>query len=95
MFRAIRKHFPQPPEEVLAGNAIDKFLDDPDLCEDTLSDKAGSEGYLETITKVIFPDSGSVKQHRALMVRRYFPYLDKIKLLFEVHYLLRMSELHE
>jgi calcineurin-binding protein cabin-1 len=72
VLRAIRKHFPQPPEEVLAGNAIDKFLDDPDLCEDKLSDEAGSEGYLETITKVIFPDAGSVKQHRALMVRRYF-----------------------
>lgn len=71
VLRAIRKHFPQPPENILAGNAIDKFLDDPDLCEDKLSDEAGSEGFLETITKVIFPDTESVKQHRELMVGRY------------------------
>ncbi|KAJ6749243.1 CALCINEURIN-BINDING PROTEIN CABIN 1-RELATED [Salix purpurea] len=89
VFRAIRKHFPQPPEEVLAGNAIDKFLDDPDLCEDILSDKAGSEGYLETITKVIFPDSGSVKQHRALMVRSSEPYFE---VYCNLYYFLALSE---
>ncbi|KAJ6758313.1 CALCINEURIN-BINDING PROTEIN CABIN 1-RELATED [Salix koriyanagi] len=89
VFRAIRKHFPQPPEEVLAGNAIDKFLDDPDLCEDKLSDKAGSEGYLETITKVIFPDSGSVKQHRALMVRSSEPYFE---VYCNLYYFLALSE---
>ncbi|KAJ6422369.1 hypothetical protein OIU84_027345 [Salix udensis] len=89
VFRAIRKHFPQPPEEVLAGNAIDKFLDDPDLYEDKLSDKAGSEGYLETITKVIFPDSGSVKQHRALMVRSSEPYFE---VYCNLYYFLALSE---
>ncbi|KAF2300067.1 hypothetical protein GH714_007884 [Hevea brasiliensis] len=36
VLRAIRKHFPQPPEEVLIGNAIDKLLDDLNLCEDKL-----------------------------------------------------------
>lgn len=82
MLRAIRKYFPQPPDDVLAGNAIDKFLDDPDLCEDKLSDEAGSEGYLETITKVLFPDTGSVKQHKALMVRRYSLYSDRLLISF-------------
>lgn len=89
VLRAIRKHFPQPPEEVLAGNAIDKFLDDPDLCEDKLSDEAGSEGYLETITKVIFPDAGSVKQHRALMVRSSEPYFE---VYCNLYYFLALSE---
>ncbi|CAK7353102.1 unnamed protein product [Dovyalis caffra] len=89
VLRAIRKHFPQPPEEVLAGNEIDKFLDDPDLCEDKLSDEAGSEGYLEMITKVIFPDAGSVKQHRALMVRSSEPYFE---VYCNLYYFLALSE---
>lgn len=70
VLKAIRKHFPQPPEDVLAGNAIDKFLDDPDLCEDKLSDEAGSEDFLETITNAIFPDAGSIKQHKAFIFKR-------------------------
>lgn len=72
VLRAIRKHFPQPPEDVLIGNAIDRFLDDLNLCEDKLSEEAGSEGYLETITKMVFPDVETVKQHRSMMVGRYF-----------------------
>ncbi|KAF2300065.1 hypothetical protein GH714_007870 [Hevea brasiliensis] len=36
VLRAIRKHFPQPAEEVLIGNAIDKFSVDLNLCEDKL-----------------------------------------------------------
>ena len=71
VLRAIRKHFPQPPEDVLAGNAIDKFLDDPDLCEDKLSEEAGSDGFLETIMKALLPNSGSFKQHKMSLVGRY------------------------
>lgn len=71
VLRAIRKHFPQPPEDVLAGNAIDKFLDDPDLCEDKLSEEAGSDGYLETIMKIIFPDMECIKQFKAPSFGRY------------------------
>lgn len=70
VLRAIRKHFPQPPEDVLAGNAIDKFLDDLNLCEDKLSDEAGSDGFLETITKVILPDERNLKQQKSSSVGR-------------------------
>lgn len=71
VLRAIRKHFPQPPDDVLAGNPIDKFLDDPDLCEDKLSEEAGSDVYLETITNIIFSGVGSLKQYKASLFRRY------------------------
>lgn len=71
VLRAIRKHFPQPPEDILAGNAMDKFLDDPDLCEDKLSDEAGSDGFLETMTKTILPNLGSFKKHKMSLVGRY------------------------
>lgn len=70
VLRAIRKHFPHPPEDVLAGSAIEKFLNDPDLCEDKLSEDAGSEGFLETMKKIIFPDEGSLHQHKASSVGR-------------------------
>lgn len=71
VLRAIRKHFPQPPDDVLAGNAIDKFLDDPDLCEDKLSEEAGTEGFLETMTEIIIPDVESFKQHKPSSVARF------------------------
>lgn len=70
VLRAIRKHFPQPPEDVLVGNPIDKFLDDPALCEDKLSEEAGSGSFLESIMKT-FPDAGGVKQYKAPSVGRY------------------------
>lgn len=71
VLRAIRKHFPQPPEDVLTGNAIDKFLDDLDLCEDKLSEEAGSDGYLGNILKIIFPDIVCIKQFKAPSSGRY------------------------
>lgn len=71
VLRAIRKHFPQPPEDVLAGNAIDKFLDDPDVCEDKLSDEAGCDGYLESMMKIIFPEVGNLKHYKPPSFGRY------------------------
>lgn len=71
VLRAIRKHFPNPPEDVLAGNTIDKFLDDPDLCEDKLSEEAGSDEFLDMMKKIILPDAGSLKQYKASSVGRY------------------------
>ncbi|KAJ0030881.1 hypothetical protein Pint_12896 [Pistacia integerrima] len=76
VLRAIRKHFPQPPEDVLAGNAIDKFLDDPDLCEDKLSDEAGYDGYLESVMKTIFPDMGNLKHYKLPSFGSSEPYLE-------------------
>ncbi|KAK3213035.1 hypothetical protein Dsin_017741 [Dipteronia sinensis] len=89
VLRAIRKHFPQPPEDVLAGNAIDKFLDDPDLCEDKLSKEAGSDGYLETIMKIIFPDMESLIQCKTQSIGRSDPYL---KVYCDLYYFLAQSE---
>eukprot|EP00250_Pteridium_aquilinum_P016505 c23135_g1_i3 orf=228-6338(+) len=37
VLRAIRQHFPDPPESVLENNAVDNFLDDMDLDESKLS----------------------------------------------------------
>ncbi|KAL8161071.1 hypothetical protein V2J09_012560, partial [Rumex salicifolius] len=64
VLRAIHKHFPEPPEDVLVGNCIDKFLDDPYLCEDKLSEDAGSDGFLEFIMKTVFPDLDILKQSK-------------------------------
>lgn len=76
VLRAIRKHFLQPPEDLLTGNPIDNFLDDPNLCEDKLSEEAGSEGFLETITKTMFPDVGGLGQYNTTLLKRSEPYLD-------------------
>ncbi|KAI7988468.1 Calcineurin-binding protein 1 [Camellia lanceoleosa] len=76
VLRTIRKHIPQPPDNVLAGNAIDKFLDDPNLCEDKLSEVAGSDGFLDSIMKIIFPDGRSLKQLKASSLGSSDPYLE-------------------
>lgn len=71
MLRAIRKHFPQPREHILVGNAIDKFLDDPDLCEDKLSEEAGSDGFRDSMLKIVFPDRKHLTQSQASSAERY------------------------
>lgn len=71
VLRAIRKHFTQPPDSILAQNAVDKFLDDPDLCEDKLSEAAGSDGFLGSMMQVMFPDDGNLKQQTPSSVGRY------------------------
>ncbi|XP_030530546.2 calcineurin-binding protein 1 isoform X3 [Rhodamnia argentea] len=82
VLRAIRKHFPQPPGNVLDGNPIDRFLDDPDLCEDKLSEEAGSDGFLQTMTKMIFSTTGGVKQYKKSVVGSSEPYLDVYRNLY-------------
>ncbi|GKV09994.1 hypothetical protein SLEP1_g21423 [Rubroshorea leprosula] len=89
VLRAIRKHFPQPPEDVLAGNVIDKYLDDPDICEDELSEKAGSEGYLESLTKILLRNGGSLKQYKASSFKSSEPYLE---VYCNLYYFLAQSE---
>ncbi|CAN0907300.1 Calcineurin-binding protein 1 [Linum grandiflorum] len=89
VLRAIRKQFPQPPQDLLDGNVIDKFLDDPELCEDRLSDEAGSDGYLETVMKFLLPDVGNVKQYRASMAKRSEPYSE---VYCNLYYFLALSE---
>lgn len=49
---------------------IDKFLDDPNLCEEELSDEAGSDEFLVTMTKILLNDVGSIKQYRTSVLGR-------------------------
>ncbi|KAL1210294.1 Calcineurin-binding protein 1 [Cardamine amara subsp. amara] len=88
VLRAIKKHFSQPPEDLLVGNVIEKFLDDPDLCEDKLSYEAGSEGFLETITKCIIP-SRTLTEYKASLLHSSEPYLDVYR---NLYYFLAQSE---
>ncbi|KAI4376285.1 hypothetical protein MLD38_014066 [Melastoma candidum] len=76
VLRAIRKQFPHPPECVLVDNVIDKFLDDPDLCEDSLSEESGSEGFLKRIINMIYSHSGGLRQYKKSVLGRSEPYAD-------------------
>ncbi|KAI5079572.1 hypothetical protein GOP47_0005051 [Adiantum capillus-veneris] len=49
VLRAIKQHFPDPPEEVLENNSIDFFLDDIDLDESKLSSMILSRTGIEEI----------------------------------------------
>uniref|UniRef100_A0A7N0V8D0 Uncharacterized protein n=1 Tax=Kalanchoe fedtschenkoi TaxID=63787 RepID=A0A7N0V8D0_KALFE len=89
VLRAIRKHFPEPPEDLLNKNVIDKFLDDPSISEDKLSDEAGSDGFLETMLKMIFPDSGSIQAVKTSIKGSSEPYID---VYCNLYYLLAQSE---
>ncbi|CAI9277317.1 unnamed protein product [Lactuca saligna] len=88
VLRAIRKHFPQPPETALNGNAIDKFLDDPNLCEDKLSEEAGSDGFRDSIMSIIYQDSSILQQHPT-NIDRSEPYMDVYG---NLYYLVAQSE---
>ncbi|KAJ0982834.1 hypothetical protein J5N97_011089 [Dioscorea zingiberensis] len=70
VLRAIRKHFPQPPDEILAENAIEKFLDDPNLCEDTLAELPGSGGSQESIINVLYADGKGPESFKTSLTAR-------------------------
>ncbi|XP_015934967.1 calcineurin-binding protein 1 isoform X2 [Arachis duranensis] len=89
VLRAIRKHFMLPPEDLLLGNLIDKFLDDPNVCEDKLSGDAGSDGFLEAIKRIMFPDKGGLVQYNTTLLRRSEPYLE---VYCNLYYFLALSE---
>ncbi|GAB2250906.1 hypothetical protein Droror1_Dr00017156 [Drosera rotundifolia] len=88
VLRAIHKHFPQPPDDVLVENPIDKFLDDPSLCENKLWEEAASDGFVDTMTKVVFPDIG-IHGQSMIPGGRSEPYLEVYRNLF---FLLAQSE---
>lgn len=62
VLRSIRKHFPQPPEEMLRENSLSNFFDNPDLCEEKLIEEAGYDGFLDHVMKLIFPKGVNHKQ---------------------------------
>lgn len=71
VFRAIRKHFPQPPDEILAENAVDKILDSPDLCEDKISEISRSDGNWESIMNLLFPNGTGSMTFKTLSAAGY------------------------
>ncbi|KAM7276892.1 hypothetical protein ACFE04_018758 [Oxalis oulophora] len=89
VLRAIRKHFPQPPDTVLVGNTIDKFLDDPALCEDKLSEEAGSDGFLDHMLKIMFSDVGRLRKYKKSIAVKSEPYLQVYR---NLYYFLAQSE---
>lgn len=63
VLRAIRRQFPQPPEEVLNRNAVDAFLEDPDFNEEKLRNMVMSGGNRIHIVNYAFggiPDNVQV-----------------------------------
>ncbi|KAK6927325.1 hypothetical protein RJ641_005916, partial [Dillenia turbinata] len=89
VLRTIRKHYPHPPEDVLAENVIDKFLDDPNLCEDKLSEEAGTHGFLDLIKKMAFTNVGGFKHLKAQSAASSEPYVEVYS---NLYYYLAQSE---
>ncbi|XP_020576011.1 uncharacterized protein LOC110021739 isoform X2 [Phalaenopsis equestris] len=54
VFRAIRKHFPQPPDELLLENSIYRFLDSTELSEDLLYELSGSDDNDDAVLNLLF-----------------------------------------
>ncbi|XP_039139990.1 calcineurin-binding protein 1 isoform X1 [Dioscorea cayenensis subsp. rotundata] len=74
VLRAIRKHFPQPPDEIMAENAIEKFLDDPNLCEDTLAELPRSGISREPILNILFADGRGPESFKTSLTASTQPY---------------------
>ncbi|KAJ9537296.1 hypothetical protein OSB04_030029 [Centaurea solstitialis] len=82
------EYFPQPPDSALDGNAIENFLDDPDLCEDKLPEEAGSDGFQDAIMNIIYQD-GSISMRQPATIESSEPYMDVYR---NLYYLLAQSE---
>ncbi|PIA42882.1 hypothetical protein AQUCO_02000379v1 [Aquilegia coerulea] len=76
VLRAIRKHFRQPPENMLKENSLDNFLDNPDLCEDKICEEGGSDGTLEYVMSMIFPNGRSSNLCTTSTTESSEPYLE-------------------
>ncbi|XP_020257263.1 uncharacterized protein LOC109833848 isoform X2 [Asparagus officinalis] len=76
VLKAIRKHFPQPPDEVLAENAIDNILDCPDLSEDKLSEVSRSDGNWDSIMNHLFPNGSGALTYKTLSAVGSQPYFE-------------------
>jgi calcineurin-binding protein cabin-1 len=72
VLRAIRKHFPQPPYDILVNNPLDNFLDGPDSCEKALCEIYESDGSREAILNVLFPGERGYEAFRKLSTDRCY-----------------------
>lgn len=66
VLRAIRKHFPQPPYDLLVNNPLDNFLDGPDSCEKILSEIYETNGSKEAVLNVLFPGENGYEAFKKL-----------------------------
>jgi calcineurin-binding protein cabin-1 len=72
VLRAIRKHFPQPPYDILVNNPLDNFLDGPDSCEKALCEIYESDGSREAILNVLFPGERGYEAFKKLSTDRCY-----------------------
>ncbi|PNT74299.1 uncharacterized protein LOC100823822 isoform X2 [Brachypodium distachyon] len=76
VLRAIRKHFPQPPYDLLVNNPLDNFLDGPDSCEKILCEIYETRGSTEAILNVLFPGESGYEAFKKLSTDSSGPYSD-------------------
>ncbi|VAI01133.1 unnamed protein product [Triticum turgidum subsp. durum] len=76
VLRAIRKHFPQPPSEILVNNPLDNFLDGTDSCEKTLCEIYDTHGSREAVLNVLFPGETGYEAFKKLSADSSEPYSD-------------------
>ncbi|KAG8062156.1 hypothetical protein GUJ93_ZPchr0003g16628, partial [Zizania palustris] len=76
VLRAIRKHFPQPPYDLLVNNPLDNFLDGPDSCEKILCEIYETNGSKEAILNVLFPGENGYEAFKNQSNASSEPYSD-------------------
>nr|BBB89279.1 tetratricopeptide-like helical domain containing protein [Hordeum vulgare subsp. vulgare] len=76
VLRAIRKHFPQPPSEILVNNPLDNFLDGPDSCEKILCEIYETHKSREATLNVLFPGETGYEAFKKLSADSSEPYSD-------------------
>ncbi|KAM0822283.1 hypothetical protein ACQ4PT_071592 [Festuca glaucescens] len=91
VLRAIRKHFPQPPYDILVNNPLDNFLDGPDSCEKTLCEIYESDGSREAILNVLFPGERGYEAFKKLSTDSSESYSDVYGNLY--HYIAQAEDI--
>ncbi|KAL5210629.1 hypothetical protein ABZP36_006252 [Zizania latifolia] len=76
VLRAIRKHFLQPPYDLLINNPLDNLLDGPDSCEKILHEIYETNGSMEAILDVMFPGGNGYEAFKKLSNASSEPYSD-------------------
>ncbi|KAF0927405.1 hypothetical protein E2562_032713 [Oryza meyeriana var. granulata] len=90
VLRAIRKHFPQPPYDLLVNNPLDNFLDGPDSCEKVLSEIYETNGSKEALLNVLFPGESGYEAFKKLYASSE-PYSDVYGNLY--HYIAQVEDI--
>ncbi|XP_006651699.2 calcineurin-binding protein 1 [Oryza brachyantha] len=91
VLRAIRKHFPQPPYELLVNSPLDNFLDGPDSCEKILCEIYETNGSKEAILNVLFPGESGYEVFKKLSNASSEPYSDVYGNLY--HYIAQVEDI--